>query len=87
VRCQREQGYGFFASKALPAVLAALMATSPLPAAAAPIHLASEQLYEQQVHRHKQGPSSHLPTSREADAMLSYDRDLFTDEAWQGMVK
>ena len=91
VRCHGVHNDGSFASKAFSAVLATIMATSALPAAAAAApwssHLASEQLYEQQVQRHKPGPSSRLPTSREAEAMLSYDQDLFTDEAWQGMVK
>lgn len=45
-----------------------------------------EQKYEQQIsHRH---PRSHLPSSDEAAALqLLVDRDLFTADAWQGMVK
>lgn len=45
-----------------------------------------EQKYEQQVsHRH---PRSHLPSSDEAATLqLLVDRDLFTDDAWQGMIK
>ncbi len=36
----------------------------------------------------KEGRPSNLPSSRETEALLSMEkRDLFTDDAWQGMLK
>lgn len=38
--------------------------------------------------RHRKGRPSNLPSSRETEALLSMEkRDLFTDDAWQGMLK
>lgn len=38
--------------------------------------------------RHRKGRPSNLPSSRETEALLSLEkRDLFTDDAWQGMLK
>ena len=38
--------------------------------------------------RHRKGRFSNLPSSRETEALLSTEkRDLFTDDAWQGMLK
>lgn len=45
-----------------------------------------EQRYVQQVQHRR--PRSHLPSSDEqASLQLLVDRDLFTDDAWQGMIK
>ena len=38
--------------------------------------------------RHSKGRPSNLPSSKETEALLSVEkRDLFTDDAWQGMLK
>lgn len=49
-----------------------------------------EQQYEQQVHRlhHPNQPMSNLPSSNEAEALQQLvDRDMFTPEAWEGMLR
>ena len=48
--------------------------------------------YEEQATRRKRhaapaAPPSTLPSADEADALLDLDRDLFTDDAWQGMQR
>lgn len=48
--------------------------------------------YEEQATRRKRHaapttPPSTLPSTDEADALLDLDRDLFTDDAWQGMQR
>ena len=48
--------------------------------------------YEEQATRRKRHaapttPPSTLPSADEADALLDLDRDLFTDDAWQGMQR
>lgn len=45
-----------------------------------------EQRYEQHIQHRR--PRSHLPSSDEAAALqVLVDRDLFTEDAWQGMIK
>jgi hypothetical protein len=71
------------------AVLACILSASACSADASqwPTHVASEQLYEQQLQRRKPRAVTNLPTSREAGAMRGYDRDLFTPDAWEGMLR
>ncbi len=73
-------------------VLAGALMVTPLTAEAAPsmseLHVLAAG-YEQAIHRkelaaHK--PRSSLPTADEA-RLMSLDRDMFTDDAWAGMVK
>lgn len=54
-----------------------------------PLHALAEQQYEQQVQRlHHKQPRSNLPSSDEAAALqMLLDPDLFTPEAWQGMLQ
>lgn len=58
-------------------------------ARATPLALAAEQQYEQQVQRlHHKQPLSNLPSADEAAALqMLMDPDLFTPEAWQGMLR
>ena len=38
--------------------------------------------------RHRKGRPSNLPSSAETEALLSLEKqDLFTEDAWQGMLK
>lgn len=79
-------------SRVFAAATAASVALSSLfgaqATAAAPLALA-EQQYEQQVQRlHHKHPLSNLPSSDEATALqLLLDQDMFTPEAWEGMVR
>jgi hypothetical protein len=62
----------------------------PTAASAMPLHALAEQQYEQQVQRlhHKPQPRSNLPSSDEAAALqMLMDPELFTPEAWQGMLQ
>lgn len=62
----------------------------PAAVSAMPLHALAEQQYEQQVQRlhHKPQPRSNLPSSDEAAALqMLMDPELFTPEAWQGMLQ
>lgn len=80
-------------SRLVSGVTAAAVALGSLlrgPAASAmPLHALAEQQYEQQVQRlHHKQPRSNLPSSDEAAALqMLMDPDLFTPEAWQGMLQ
>jgi hypothetical protein len=81
-------------SRVFAAAAAATVAFSSLlggtsAAAATVVPLLAEQQYEQQVQRlHHKPPLSHLPNSNEAAALqMLLDPDMFTPEAWQGMVR
>ena len=76
----------FAAATAASVALSGLYSGTPL-AAAAPLALARQ--YEQQVQRlHHKHPLSNLPSSDESAALqLLLDQDLFTPEAWEGMLR
>ncbi|KAK9837070.1 hypothetical protein WJX81_000274 [Elliptochloris bilobata] len=44
-----------------------------------------EQTRNRRQHKRPAAPPSTLPSADEADALLDLDRDLFTEDAWQGM--
>lgn len=59
-----------------------------LPAPAALASQPSDALYEKAVRKHVQANvRSNLPNAEEARALMEFDRELFTDEAWEGMVR
>lgn len=76
------------AADAAGVLLAACTALQPLSCnAAPPVELpstdASREQYERAVRRHT--PKSQLPTQGEAEVLLQLPRELFTDDAWEGM--
>lgn len=43
-------------------------------------------VYETEARKRRHGrPKSQLPSPEAAQEMLSFDRDLFTDDGWEGM--
>jgi hypothetical protein len=91
----QDDAIAYVCSRVFAAATAATVAFSSLlggtPAAASTVAppLLAEQQYEQQVQRlHHKPPLSHLPNSNEAAALqMLLDPDMFTPEAWQGMVR
>ena len=68
---------------------ARVQAPAPVPVQV-PLGQVAVHSYEEQTasrRRRASAPASTLPSAGEAEALLDLDRDLFTDDAWQGMQR
>ena len=84
--CSEPVSFGHCLKQACAPLLAAVLLASPgAQAQELPSTNVDRPAYEAAVKRHMTKRQRRLPSSDEAEMLLNFDRDLFTEDAWQGM--